>query len=116
MAAESKGTAHLWHISAGVGAITNATVTAFSLDEEQANKGVTLNEIGNKIEDRRDDLTKTGSITVKIRAAYTVAAAFTNITYNTVKYMITKVSRAEQAGESITITYAIETSEYITLA
>lgn len=116
MAAETKGTAHLWHITAGVGAITNATVTAFSIDSEHANKGVTLNEIGNKIEDRRDDLTKTGSITLKIRSAYTVAVAFTNITYDSVKYQINKVSRAEQAGDSVTVTYDIETSEYITLA
>jgi hypothetical protein len=115
MPVESKGTAHLWHITAGVAAITNATVVSFSLDSEHANVAVTLNELGNKIEDRRDDLTKTGSITLRIRAGYTVAAAFTNITYGGETFMITKVGRAEAAGDAVTITYDIEKSEYITL-
>lgn len=111
----SKGTAHLWHITAGVAAIPNATVKAFAMKNEHANKGTTINEIGNKIEDRRDDLTKTGSITISIRAAYAVAEAFTNITYNSVVYSINSVSRAEQAGDSVVVTYEIETSEYIAL-
>jgi len=115
MAAVSKGTAHLWHVTAGVGAITNATVTAFSLDSEHLNKGVTVNEIGNKIEDRRDDLAKTGSITLIPRAAYTVAEAFSQITYNSVIYIIEKVARVEAAGSQVQITYDISTSEYITL-
>jgi len=116
MAAITKGTAHVWGIAAGVGAITNATVLSFNLDEEHANKGSTVNEIGNLIEERYDDLTKTGSITLKIRAAYTVAAAATQITYNTVLYVITKVGRAEQSGDFVVITYDIKTSEYITLS
>lgn len=116
MAAVTKGTAHVWGIAAGVGAVTNATVLSFSMDDEPANKGVTVNEIGNVIEKRYDDLTKKGSITLKIRSGYTVAAAATQLTFNSVIYIITKVGRAEQSGDFVVITYDIETSEYITLA
>jgi hypothetical protein len=116
MAAVTKGTAHVFGIQAGVGAVTDATVLSFSLDEEHANQATTVNEIGNKIEDRRDDNTKTGSITLKIRSGYTVAAAATQITYDSVIYLITKVGKAEQAGDFVVITYDILTSEYITLS
>jgi hypothetical protein len=115
MAAVTKGTAHVWGIGAGVGAIANATVLSFNIDDEHANVGQTVNEIGNKIEDRRDDLTKTGTITLKIRTAYTVAAAATQLTYNSVLYLITKVGRAEQSGDFVVITYSILTSEFVTL-
>lgn len=116
MAAASKGTAHLWHITAGVGAVTDATVTAFSLEGEHANKGVTINEIGNEIEDRRDDLHQKGSITLIPRSAYTQAAAFSQITYNSVIYLIEKVARVEAAGSQVQITYDIKKTEYVTLS
>lgn len=116
MAAVTKGTAHVWGITAGVGAVGNATVLSFSLDEEHANVALTLNEIGNKIEDRRDDNTKTGSITLKIRSAYTPLLSAAQITYNSVIYLITKVGRAEQSGDFVIITYSIMTSEYVTLS
>ena len=115
MATGTKGTAHLHGISGGVAVIANATVVSFNTDAENANKLVTINEIGNKIEDTQDDLTVTGAITIKIRTAYTVAAVFSVITYNSIKYQINKVGRSEQAGDFMIITYDIMTSEYITL-
>jgi hypothetical protein len=116
MASATKGTAHIHGIAGGVGVISNATVLSFNIDSEHANKLVTVNEIGNKIEDTRDDLTTTGTITLKIRSGYTVGAVFSNITYNSVTYQINKVGRAEQAGDFTIITYEIEKSEYITLS
>jgi len=116
MAAVTKGTAHVWGIAAGTSAITNATVLSFSLDEEAVNTGTTVNEIGNVIERRYDDITKTGSITLKIRSGYTVAAAATQITYNSILYIVEKVARAEQSGDFVVITYDIKTSEYVTLS
>lgn len=109
-----KGTAHVYGIVAGVGAVTNATVLSFKMDEEHDNKGETFNEIGNKIEDRRDDRRSKGSITLRIRAGYTVAAAATKLTYNAIDYLITKVGRAEEAKGFVVITYDLETYEYIT--
>jgi len=116
MAAASKGTAHLWHITAGVGAIVNATVTAFSLDKEHANKGVTVNEIGNEIEDRRDDLHQKGSISLIPRSAYTVPEAFTQVAFDSVIYLIEKVARVEAAGSQVQITFDIKKTEYVTLS
>jgi hypothetical protein len=116
MAAVSKGTAHLWHIQAGVGAVTNATVTGFSTNKVHANKGQTINEIGNQTEDRADDLHETGTITLIPRSAYTVAEAFSQITYNSVVYVIDSVDRVEAAGSQVQITYNIWTKEYITLS
>ena len=115
MAEVTKGTAHLHGIRGGVGVIANATVVSVNLDSEHANKLVTINEIGNKIEDTRDDLTVTGTITLKIRTAYTVATVFTNITHVGATYQINKVGRSEQAGDFTIITYDVEKSEYITL-
>lgn len=116
MAAVTKGTAHLFGIQAGVGAIGDATVLSFNLDEEHANVATTINEIGNEIEDRRDDLHKTGTITLKIRAAYTELDAADQITYDSVIYLITKKGRVEQAGDFLVITYSIKTTEYVTLS
>lgn len=115
MAAIDKGTAHVFGIAAGVGAITNATVLSFNINDEHANKAETKNEIGNLIEERMDDLTKIGTITLKIRSGYTVAAAATVLVYQTVSYLITKVGRAETSGDFVVITYDIKSSEYITL-
>jgi hypothetical protein len=116
MAATEYGTAHVFGIAAGVGAITNATVTGFDVTDEHKNRTQVVNELGNEILDRYDDLHKTGTITCRIRSAYTVAAAATQITYNSVKYIITSVARAESSGDFVQITYNIKTSEYITLA
>lgn len=116
MAATTKGTAHVFGITAGVGAITNATVLSFNLDSEHANATTTVNEIGNEIEDRRDDLHHTGSITLRMRAAYTVAAAASQITYNSVIYLITSVGQAETNSDFVTITYNIKKTEYVTLS
>lgn len=115
MATGTKGTAHIHGIAGGVGVIANATVISTNLDSENANKLETINEIGNLIEETQDDLTTTGTITLKIRSAYTVAAVFSVITYNAIKYHIRKVGRAEQAGDFTIITYDVKTSEYITL-
>lgn len=112
MAAKDFGTAHLYGIA---GTITNASVQDFSLDEELANKATTEDENGNVIERRSDDNTKTGSITIKIRTAYTVPAAGDILTYNSVKYEVTKVGRAEKNKDFRMITLAIITSENVTL-
>lgn len=116
MAATEYGTAHVFGIAAGVGAITNATVTGFDVTNEHKNRTQLTNEIGNEILDRYDDLHKTGTITLRFRSAYTVAEAATQITYNSIKYIITSVARTESNGDFVQVTYNIKTSEFITLA
>jgi hypothetical protein len=112
MAAKDYGTVHLYGVA---GTVANASVQDFSVDEELANKGTTEDEIGNVIERRSDDNTKTGSITIKIRALYAPPAAGDILTYNGVKYEVTKVGRVEKNKDFRMITLAILTNEYVTL-
>ena len=99
-----------------LGAITNATVLSFNVESAHQNQAQTVNEDGNEIERRYDDLADTGSITLRIRTAYTVAAAATVLTYNAIKYIIESVGRAEEAQGFTVITYNIRKSAFITLA
>jgi len=113
MAAVDNGTAHLFGIA---GTVSNATVQDFQLDDEFANKTTTENESGNVIERRNDDITKTGSITIKIRSGYSIPAVGTNLTYNSVLYEITKVGRVEKNKDFRLVTLGIMTSEFVTLS
>jgi len=113
MAAVVNGTAHLFGIS---GTVSNATVTDFSLDDEMANKSQVENESGNVITRRSDDITKTGSITIIIRSAYTIPAVGTNATYDSVVYEITKVGKVQKNKEHRTVTLGIITSEFVALS
>lgn len=112
MAAKDYGTAHLYGIA---GTISNASVQDFSLDEELANKATTEDENGNVIERRSDDNTKTGSITIKIRSLYTIPSAGDILTYDSVKYEITKVGRVQKNKDFRLVTLSIVTSEGVTL-
>lgn len=113
MAAVVNGTAHLFGIS---GTVSNATVLDFSQDDEFANKTTTENETGNVIERRSDDITKTASITLKIRSGYSIPAVGTNLTYDAVVYEITKVGRVQKNKEHRTVQLSLITSEFVTLS
>lgn len=113
MAAVVNGTAHLFGIS---GTVSNATVLEFSLDDEFANKAQTENESGNVIERRSDDITKTGSITIKIRSGYSIPTVGSNLSYDSVAYEITKVGRAQKNKDFRTVTLGIITSEFVSLS
>jgi len=62
------GTAHVFGIVAGVGAVTAATVQAFSETKSFQNDTSTVNELGNQIEHRGDDEILEGSITLAFKA------------------------------------------------
>lgn len=113
MAAVDNGTAHLWGVS---GTVSNASVQDFSIDDEFANKATTENESGNVIERRSDDITKTGSITLKIRSGYSIPAVGTNINYDSVVYEITKIGRVQKNKDFRLVTLGIMTSEFVTLS
>lgn len=116
MAETTHGTAHLYGITAGVAAVANATVLSFSLTSEHKNRSQTVNEIGNEIEDRYDDLHKTGSLTLRPRTGFTPLTAGSVYTYDSVTFIITSQGVEETSSGHKTVTYAIKTSEYITLA
>jgi hypothetical protein len=116
MAAKIQGSAHLFGISGGVGVITNATVVSFSLDKEHNNVTETLDELGNKIEDRRDDLHQTGTITLRPRSGFTPFVVGNQAAYNSVQFVFTSEGRAEEQSGHQVLTYNVLTTEYITLS
>lgn len=110
------GTAHVFGIQAGTGAVTNAVVQAFSLTTDEQNKTSTLNELGNEIERRRDDQMKEGSITLRFTSSYVELVSGDVITYDSVKYEVDTVGVTETNDAHVTVEYTIKTTEYITLA
>ena len=115
MSATTLGTAHLWGIQAGIGAVTSAVVQSYSVDKTTQNEGTTINEVGNQIEDRGDDEVLEGSITLKIEGGYTEPSLRDVITYDGYKFWITNVGRAESNSDHVVLTLGIKSTEYITL-
>ncbi len=116
MSLQTKGTAHLYGITGGVAIVTNATVLGFSLNSANANASQTKNEIGNVIEERYDDLTKEGTLTIRPRSGFTPLVPGANYTYNSAAFHITTEGREETNEGFVTLTYGIKSSEYITLS
>lgn len=113
MAAKTFGTAHLFGVD---GTITNATVMSFSTDENHGISDTTKDESGIVIERRYDDETTTASITLRFQAAYTEPTIGTQLTYDSVKYIIETKGKAQEQEGFQQITLGLITSEGITLA
>lgn len=77
MAATDYGTAHLYGID---GTFTNATVASQSIKSEPANKSEVVDESGNVIERRYDDVTTTGSFKLVLRSGTTIPTAGGTVT------------------------------------
>ena len=91
--ATTYGTAHLYGIS---GTITNATVLGFRTGERPALQDETGDESGVVIERRYDDLTTEATITLRMRAGYTVPTVGSTLTYDSVQYEVVSVDKNEQ--------------------
>lgn len=113
MAAIVKGTAHVYGVA---GTVTNATVTAFSRDKTTANNAQTENATGNVIERRYDDITTDATITIRVRTGYSEPAIGDTLTYDSIKYIVEKVSEKQQQKGFSEFTLSVKTSEGITLA
>lgn len=109
------GTAHVFGIVAGVAAVTDATVQAFSLTIDEQNKTSTKNELGNEIERRRDDKMSEGSITLRYESGYVELDSGDVITYDSIKYEVDTVGRTETNEGHVTVEYTIKTTEYVAL-
>lgn len=116
MAGTVKGTSHLYGIVGGVAVVTNATVLSFSLDSEHANTASTLNEIGNEIERRYDDLHQDGTLVIRPRAGFTAPVPGGNYTYSGIAFEVISEGRSEEQQGFVTLTYRIKKSEYISYA
>jgi hypothetical protein len=111
----TKGSAHLYGITAGIAIVSNATVLSFSLNKSNKNTGETVNEIGNEVERRYDDLHEEGTLTLRPRSGFTPLVPGANYSYNSVIFEVVSEGREEQSQGFVTLTYAIKRSEYITL-
>ena len=73
MAATTYGTnIHLWGIN---GTYTAATIASQNIDSEPANKADVVDENGNVVENRYDDVTTTGSFKLITRSGTTLPTA-----------------------------------------
>ncbi len=110
MSARERGTVHLYGIN---GRVANATVQNVKLKSEPANRDDTVDENGNVIERRIDDITDEGTVELKMRAAFTVPTAGDTLVYETLNYEITSIDRAEQAKGFRMLTIGVKKSQYV---
>ena len=107
------GTAHVFGVA---GTMTLASVQSFNVTEDHQNKTNTLDESGNEVERRRDDLMSSGSIVIRIQTGITLPAAGDVLTYDTVEYEVDTVDRAETNNAHVVVTLSIKTSENVDLS
>lgn len=111
MAATTRGTAHLYGID---GTITNATVQDFKQKDQHQNTDSTVNESGNEIERRYDDLANEATITIRIRASYSPPEPASTLSYKSITWDVVSVEKSEVAKGFRTITLSLKKTEYIT--
>lgn len=105
------GTIHLFGIDGSIG---DATITDASFEDVCANVATVLDEMGNKIENRGDDITTTGTVTLIIREAYTLPEPFTTFqNWDGLYYLITRVGRKFNNRGFNIVELSVEKSEHI---
>jgi len=95
MAAVIKGETYVFGIDSG--AVTNAVLTSINFNSEFANTGQVLNEDGQIVHERMDDLQTTGSASMQFTASNTMDLTDVNnvdqFTYDGVTYYITEITK-----------------------
>ena len=95
MAAVIKGETYVFGIDSG--AVTNAVLTSINFNSEFANTGQVLNEDGQIVHERMDDLQTTGSATMQFTASNTMdltdVGNVDQFTYDSVTYYITEITK-----------------------
>jgi hypothetical protein len=109
---EDYGTIHLFGID---GSIADATITDASFEDVCANVASVLDEMGNKIQNRGDDITTTGNVTLIIREGYVLPEPFTTFqNWDELYYLITRVGRKFNNRGFNIVELSVEKSEHIT--
>jgi hypothetical protein len=95
MAAVIKGETYVFGIDSG--AVTNAVLTSINFNSEFANTGQVLNEDGQIVHERMDDLQTTGSASMQFTASndrdLTDVGNVDQFTYDGVTYYITEITK-----------------------
>ena len=117
MAAVVKGgNAYIWGIDTGV--VTNGKLQSISITETFNVRAEIMDETGNVIGERLDDVHKTGTATFQFDSSYATGSTYNLaggadvLTYDSVAYQITGIDRSvsnESYGE---ITFTIEYIDY----
>lgn len=112
MAAVEKGEVYVFGIDTG--AVTNAVLTSINFDNQYANVSEVLNENGQVVSTRWDDITTTGSCTMQFTAANDrdLAATFDTFTYDGVTYYITEITDSRTNNGYAEMSFSFEFIDY----
>lgn len=113
MAATVLGTAHLYGVE---GTVSNATVLSFRDKESCKNTAETLDEDGNEIERRYDDVHNDATIRVRMRTSYTKPAPGSTLTYDSITYEVVDTEKDTQNKGFREITINLKKSANVTYA
>jgi len=111
MALVTKGTAYLFGIN---GTVSDTKVQNFTDNQSFNNSTAVLDESGNEVSRRYDDVRQEISCELIIASGYSIPAVGTNFTFNAVVYEITGVGKVESNTEHRKVTITALKSEYIT--
>lgn len=110
MSARTYGTVHLYGIDTS---ISNGTITDESFEDVCANGSLVVDETGNKIHERMDDITTSGTVTIIMRASYAPPVVGGTFTYNGTLYRVKGVGRKKTSRGFRVCELRLEASEYI---
>ena len=113
MAATILGTAHLYGVS---GTVSNATVLSFRDKESCKNTAETMDESGNEIERRYDDLHTDATLVIRMRTSYTRPAPGSTLTYDSVTYEVVDTEKNTVQKGFREITLNVKKSANVTYA
>tara|TARA_Y100000593_G_C4079980_1_gene223379 strand:- start:81 stop:428 length:348 start_codon:yes stop_codon:yes gene_type:complete len=115
MASITKGASvHVFGIDTGT--FTDAVVTAINFNDTFNNTAEIINEVGNVIEERMDDVHTTGTVTLRFESSYAPVAMGGQFTYDSVTYYLTDRTLTQTNGDYREWSFNFKTSEYITLS
>jgi len=110
MAAVIKGETYVFGIDSG--AVTNAVLTSINFNSEFANTGQVLNEDGQIVHERMDDLQTTGSATMQFTASNTMdltdVGNVDQFTYDGVTYYITEITKTSTNNGFAEMSFSFE--------
>ena len=118
MAAVIKGETFVFGIDSGV--VTNAVLTSINFNNEFVNQGQVLNEDGQIVHERMDDLQTTGSCTMQFTASNTYdltdVGSVDQFTYDGVTYWLTEITKSKTNNGFAELSFNFEYVDHTTNA
>jgi len=118
MAAVTKGEVFVFGIDSAV--VTNAVLTSITFNSEFANQGQVLNEDGQIVHERLDDVRTSGSCTMQFTASNTYdltdVGNVDQFTYDGVTYWITEITKSRTNNGFAEMSFSFEYADHTTNA